>query len=108
MRTDVRASRAIKVTLMIPLADNDGTPFDLPTWTWWSDALTNLVSGFTDMGVATGWWRGYSDRNRVITIVVRSSREVEAIRRLLFEARARFRQEAMYLEYHRVFFEEVT
>ena len=97
-----------KVTLIIPLTDNDGNPFDLETWTWWSDALMNLVSGFTDMGVATGWWRGYSDRNRVLTIILRSAEEVEAIRRLLREAKTRFRQEAMYLEYHGVMFEEVT
>jgi hypothetical protein len=44
----------------------------------------------------------------VLTIVVRSGEEVESIRRLLREAKARFRQEAMYLEYHPVMFEEVT
>ncbi len=99
---------AIKVTLILPLTDNEGHPFDLNTWTWWSDALMNLVSGFTDLGVATGWWRGHADRNRVLTIVVRSGEEVDSIRRLLREAKARFRQEAMYLEYHPVMFEEVT
>jgi hypothetical protein len=67
----------------------------------------SLVSGFTDLGVATGWWRGFSDQNRVIVVVVRSMHEVNAIKALLREARVRFRQEAMYLEYHRVFFEEV-
>jgi hypothetical protein len=65
------------------------------------------VTGFTDMGVATGWWRGYADQNRVIVLVVKSMREVHAIRDLLREARIRFRQEAMYFEYHRVSFEEV-
>jgi hypothetical protein len=48
-----------------------------------------------------------ADQNRVIVLIVRSTREVEAIKALLREARVRFRQEAMYLEYHRVFFEEV-
>lgn len=98
---------ALKVTLLIPLHDNDGEPFDLVTWSWWNDELTSLVSGFTDHGVATGWWRGYTDQNRVIIIIVRSMHEVVAIRDLLARARHRFRQEAMYLEYHRVFFEEV-
>jgi len=98
---------SLRVTVLIPLTDNDGKPFDLPTWSWWSDRLTSLVSGFTDLGVATGWWRGYSDQNRVIVIIVKSMREVTAIKRLLREARVRFRQEAMYLEYHRVHFEEV-
>lgn len=64
----------LKVTLLVPLIDNDGQPFELQTWSWWNDRLTSVVSGFTDHGV---------------------------------EARHRFRQEAMYLEYHRVFFEEV-
>lgn len=50
---------------------------------------------------------GYSDQNRAIAIIVKSQREVDAIRDLLVEARARFRQEAMYLEYHEVYFEEV-
>lgn len=96
-----------KVTAFVPLADNDGNAFDLGTWSWWNDRLTSLVSGFTDTGVVTGWWRGYSDENRVIVMIVRTSTEVDAIRSLLREARMRFRQEAMYLEYHEVFFEEV-
>ncbi|HYR30055.1 MAG TPA: hypothetical protein VEU30_16415 [Thermoanaerobaculia bacterium] len=102
-----RSPSGLKVTLLIPLKDNEGEPFDLWTWSWWSGALMELVSGFTDLGVATGWWRGFTDENRVIVVVVRSLREVDAIRSLLREARVRFRQEAMYLEFHRVFFEEV-
>ena len=97
----------LKVTLLIPLTDNDGQSFDLLTWDWWNDRLTALVSGFTDHGVATGWWRGYADQNRVIVVVVKTMREVRALRRLLLEACERFRQQAMYFEYHRVFFEEV-
>lgn len=103
-----RPPSGLKVSLLIPLTDNEGEPFDLRTWSWWNTELTSLVSGFTDMGVATGWWRGFSDRNRVIVVVVQSPHEVNAIRALLREARVRFRQEAMYLEYHRVFFEEVS
>jgi hypothetical protein len=102
-----KAPTDLKVTLIVPLNDNEGQPFDLATWSWWNDQLTSLVSGFTDLGVVTGWWRGYSDQNRVIVIIVKSMREVSAIRRLLSQACGRFRQEAMYLEYHRVFFEEV-
>ena len=102
-----RIGTHLKVTLLVPLNDNDGQPFDLPTWSWWNDRLTSLVSGFTDHGVATGWWRGYADQNRVIVIMVKTMREVSALRRLLIEARHRFKQRAMYLEYHRVYFEEV-
>jgi hypothetical protein len=103
-----RSSKGYKVTLMLPLRDNAGTPIDRDTWDWWHDRLTSLVAGFTDMGVVSGWWRGYTDENRRITIIVRSMREVQAIRRLLRDARLRFRQEAMYLEYHAVSFEEVV
>ena len=98
---------SIKVTLLVPLTDNDGESFDLRTWQWWNRRLADAVTGFTDMGVATGWWRGMTDRNRVIVIVVKSAAEVDALRQVLREARFRFRQEAMYLEYHRVNFEEV-
>jgi hypothetical protein len=98
---------SLKVTLLIPLKDNDGEPFDLATWSWWNDELTELVSGFTDLGVVTGWWRGYSDQNRIVVVIVKTMREVDALRELLREARVRFRQEAMYLEYHEVIFEEV-
>jgi hypothetical protein len=103
-----RTQSSIKVTLLIPFRDNDGEDFDLATWTWWNDQLTGLVTGFTDVGLVTGWWRGYTDENRSFAIIVQSMREVGAIRRLLTVARFRFRQEAMYLEYHRVYFEEVV
>ena len=103
----MESTKGLKVTILIPLQDNDGDPFDLATWSWWNDELTELVSGFTDLGVVTGWWRGYSDQNRVIVVIVKTMREVDALRELLRQARVRFRQEAMYLEYHEVVFEEV-
>lgn len=101
-------SMHVKVTLLIPLNDNNGEPFDLRIWTWWHYQLNTLVKGFTDVGLATGWWRGYSDQNRSFVIIVKTMHEVGEIRQLLAEARNHFRQEAMYLEYHRVFFEEVV
>jgi len=77
------------------------------TWNWWNSQLNTLVTGFTDMGTVTGWWRGMTDQNRMFVIIVKTLRDVDTIRQLLLRARERFRQEAMYLEYHRVFFEEV-
>ncbi|HEY6141092.1 MAG TPA: hypothetical protein VI670_25325 [Thermoanaerobaculia bacterium] len=103
----LKSSAALKVTTLIPLKDNDGNLFDLSIWTWWNERLTSLVAGFTDLGVVTGWWRGYADQNQVFVIIVRTMKEVDVIRQLLREARIRFRQEAMYLEYHRIYFEEV-
>jgi hypothetical protein len=98
----------VKVTLLVPMTDNEGNSFPLRTWTWWSDELGELVTGFTDVGMATGWWRGATDQNRVFVTIVRSLQELYAIRGLLVRACKEFRQEAMYLEYHRVFFEEVS
>jgi len=103
----LKRSAAVKVTILIPLKDNDGHPFDLSTWTWWNERLTALVAGFTDLGVVTGWWRGYADQNQVFVIILRTMKEVDVIRQLLREARRHFKQEAMYLEYHRIYFEEV-
>ena len=40
-------------------------------------------------------------------INVRTEREVASIREFLQEARKKFRQKKMYLDYHPVFFEEV-
>jgi hypothetical protein len=96
-----------KLTLLIPLLDNAGGRFDAGTWLWWHHSLSSIVTGFTDMGMVRGWWRGYSDRHRHFTIVVSAMHEVDGIRELLREARSRFGQEAMYFEYHPVHFEEV-
>jgi len=53
----------LKVTVLIPLTDNEGEPFDLQIWNWWNHRLTSLVSGFTDLGVANGHWRRFADQN---------------------------------------------
>ena len=98
---------SFKVTLLFPLRDNDGNPFDQEIWGWWWDQITRLFTGFTDLGVVKGWWQGHSDLNRWIVVVVRTEREINQIREFLRSACKRFRQEAMYLEYHPVRFEEV-
>jgi hypothetical protein len=98
---------SFKVTLLFPLRDNDGNPFDQEVWRWWWDQITRLFAGFTDLGVVEGWWHGHSDLNRWIVVVVRTEREINQIREFLRLACKRFRQEAMYLEYHPVRFEEV-
>ena len=58
--------------------------------------------------VVKGWWQGHSDQNRWIVAVVRTENEVRRIRDFLRQARATFEQKAMYLEYHGVYFEEVS
>lgn len=98
---------SFKVTLLIPVRDNDGKAFDPETWVWWSDELSSLVKAFTETGIVTGRWHGHTDRNRAYVIIVPSLDEVSSIRSLLARARWRFRQKAMYFEYHTVTFEEV-
>ena len=97
----------LKVTLLFPLRDNGGNPFPEDVWDWWRDEMKKLVSAFTDRGVVEGWWRGQSDQNRSIVMIVKTENEVSAIREFLQLARREFRQDAMYLDYHPVHFEEV-
>jgi hypothetical protein len=96
-----------KVTLLFPLYDNDGNPFPEDVWDWWRNGMTALVRGFTDLGVVEGWFKGQSDRNRWIVVIVKTENEVDTIRKFVQSARLKFRQDAMYLEYHLVRYEEV-
>lgn len=92
-----------KITLLFPVFDNDGNPFPAEVWSWWADELAELVKGFTDRGV----WHGQAELNREIFMVVKTKREVDAIRDFLRRARRKFRQKVMYFDYHHVRFEEV-
>jgi len=58
------------------------------------------------LGIAEGVFRGHTDRNRILVMVVEPE-ALDAIRAFLKEARKRFDQEAMYLEFHPVEFELV-
>jgi len=98
---------ALKVTLLFPLFDNEGNFFEEEIWGWWRDEMSKILTAFTDMGIVTGWWLGQSDRNRWIVTVVKAQKEVDRIRDFLRLAREKFKQEAMYLDYHPVHFEEV-
>lgn len=83
-------------------------PIGQETWEWWDTEFSKLAAGFSDMGVVRGWWQGYSDVNRWIVLVVDGENEIGRIRAFLKNARRRFRQKAMYLEFHQVTFEEVA
>ncbi len=96
-----------KVTLLFPLQDNEGNPFPEEVWRWWSDEMTKLVGAFTDRGVVRGWWGKRSELNREVFMVVKTQREVDALRAFLRRARQKFKQDVMYFEYHPVHFEEV-
>ena len=97
-----------KVTMFFPLEDNEGKPFDPATWNWWHDRIKNLISGLTDLGIVDGWWQGRSDRNKWVITVVEGVTQLDELRRFLRLSRTRFRQDAMYFEWHQVYFELVT
>jgi hypothetical protein len=98
----------LKVTLFFPLRDNEGDTFEEEIWDSWKKELTKLLSGFTDLGVVSGWWQGQSDQNQWIVAVIDGMEQVDALRRFLRSARRMFRQDAMHLEWHPVHFELVT
>lgn len=97
---------SLKVTLIFPLYDNDGEPFDIEDWRWWQREMFRL-GDYTELGHSQGIFRGHTDRNRIIVMIVEPS-ALDAIREFLKEARKRFAQDAMYLEYHPVQFELIT
>ncbi|HEY6242690.1 MAG TPA: hypothetical protein VIX17_02015 [Pyrinomonadaceae bacterium] len=98
--------QSLKVTMFFPLRDNDSNPFDEDTWAWWHDNINKLLGrGYTELGVVKGWWQGYTDENRWIIAVVQSEEEISQLRIFLQEARLRFKQEKMYLEWHSVYLE---
>lgn len=72
------------------------------------DELTRILSGFTILGIVSGWWQHQSDENQWIVAVVQSMEQVDELRTFLKLARDRFTQDAMYFEWHPVHFELVT
>lgn len=99
-------TESLKVTLIFPLYGNDGEPFSREVWTWWRGEILRL-GDYTELGNAKGVYRGHTDRNLVIFMIVEPS-ALDAIREFLAEARKRFEQDAMYFEYHPIQFELIT
>jgi len=93
--------------MFFPIRDNDQNLFDEDVWKWQRDEITRIVSGFTELGVVVGWWEGQFDQNKWIVAVVENMEIVDQLRIFLQKARHRFRQDAMYFEWHPVRFELV-
>lgn len=99
---------SFKVTLLFPLFDNQAVPFSEEVWSALYDRLMQLFMGFTESGVVKGWWLGHSDLNREIFIIVHTVDEVYKIKTEIAQwGRKHFRQEAIYFECQRIYFEEV-
>ena len=107
-------ANSFKVTMMIPLQDNDGNQFDMSVWDWWDTRLFDLIDGLTNVGnvsfmnVVTGQYKkGQPEKNKWIYVIVKNETEVEKFRQLLLEARLRFKQDAMYFECERIYYEDL-
>lgn len=98
---------AFKVTLMIPMRDNDGRPFPPHVWGWWIVERTRTLKDFTDAGQVIGVWQRQTERNRMLIVVLRSENAVSKVRKLLRRARKVFGQKVMYLDCQRVYHENV-
>ncbi len=101
------ACNAFKVTVLFPLADNDGRPFDSEIWRWWRDEMMQLQLAFTDTGVVQGSWEGQSEEHRSVFWIVRSKKEVARLRQFVAEAKERFEQKEMFFEWFPVRYEGV-
>jgi len=97
----------VKATMFFPLFDNEGNPFDEETWSWWMGKVVEVLGDFTEMGLTNGGWRGYADQCRWIMAVIQEDR-LHDVHGFLQEAHERFKQEAMYLDFHPVHLELVT
>ena len=98
----------IKVTMLFPIFDNDGNAFDEETVDWWRDALHETLGGaYNEPGQTLGHWEGYTELCRWIVAVV-DERDLDKIYAFLAEARRRFRQDVMYLDYHPVTFDLIS
>lgn len=69
---------AFKVTLIFPMQNNEQKPFHESVWRWWLSEITRLFPGFTDVGEVEGYWMKQTERNKLISCVVR--REERACR----------------------------
>ncbi len=95
--------RSIKTIFLIPLLDNSGQPFATSDWDWLTDELVIRFGGWTLDGKVEGAWRDpksgqvYRDAS-VRYVVVVEEPAVEGLFSFLGEVKARFRQEALYVE----------
>lgn len=97
----------LKVTMLFPIYDNESHPLEREIWKWWKDEINKvLFEGTTEVGPATGLWRGKEDLSRWVWAIVDEDKLSE-IRAFLETARGKFRQEKMYFDYHPTTYEEV-
>lgn len=100
----------IEVTILIPVADNDGDTFATPHHAQWERFLAERFGGFSRLpGEVSGGWvdggtgRYYADRNIVYRVAVQGGlvggSGGNALREAVSFAREHYRQEAIFIAY---------
>lgn len=92
----------LKTVVLVPVADNAGTPFPPEAWHEFEARLRRELGGFSMGGVVRGEWvnpdgRIYSDTSRQYTVAL-EVRQVPAWLDILEWALERFGQQALYVE----------
>lgn len=92
-----------RLELLVPLADNSGTPFADSTFAAFEDLLVNVAGGFTRRPDVEGAWKApdgrvIRDRSRSYVVSVPDAVADRTASILDTQVRRRFRQEATFLE----------
>lgn len=93
-----------RLELLVPLSDNEGTPFPDATFAAFEDFLVRLAGGFTRRGDVEGAWRAPDGRvvrdwSRCYAVTVSEPIADRVASRIDHEVRRSFRQEATFLEH---------
>src|ERR1043166_8991866 len=94
-----------KFQMCVPVADEDGNPFDIATWTWWRDEILRLVKVLND---SEGPWTTRSERYRWLDWTVRSEEQLNVLLHFARETRATFGIEAIYADHYPITFHIIT
>lgn len=94
----------IEVTILIPIADNDGMTFAAPHHRQFEAVLLDHFGGFTRFPWhAIGGWVGngqtFSDATAVYLVAVEGLVGNDALREAIRFAKRHYRQEAIFLRY---------
>lgn len=100
--TPTTLTSAITIEFLVPIHDNQGTPFPDSTFALFESHLIDLAGGFTHRGFVEGAWKApdgaiYRDRSRLYVVQVSESDAPTVAATIDAEIRGRFRQLAAYL-----------
>ena len=92
------------IEILIPAADNDGAKFSAEELAAFEGILGGLFGGFSRLpGKVAGGWvdagRVYHDESFVYVVAVSSITEGAKVASVVEDAKARFRQEAIFIRY---------